>query len=321
MSRNVAVGLGLMEFPFSSVAGYWRWVDLCEAGGVDSLWQTDRIVGREPFLEAMAAMAALAGRTRRLKFGVNVLSLAFRDPVLLAKQCATIDQLSEGRLLPAFGIGSPLGPEWQALAIDTKTRGRKTDEALEIIGRLWREEAVDFEGVHFRLHGASINPKPVQPDLPMWIGGSSPAAIRRTARFGTGWQAGGEAPEEIGAVVAAIRAAAIEAGRPIDEDHYGAGLAFRFGDWDEPGVNALADAYRRRTGRDPRRYFAIGGAAEILDRIALYVAAGISKFILRPVARGDEEMHGQTRRLIEEVLPRAAERWPRPRKPHALAAG
>src|SRR6516164_11100113 len=111
MPRNIAIGLGLMEFPFDGVAGFWRWVDLCEAGGIDSLWQTDRMVSREPILECMSVMSALAGRTRRLKFGVNVLSLAFRDPVLLAKQCATIDVLSEGRLLPAFGIGSPLAPE------------------------------------------------------------------------------------------------------------------------------------------------------------------------------------------------------------------
>src|SRR5438876_6860397 len=87
MPRNVAIGLGLMEFPFSGAGGYWRWVDLCEAGGIDSLWQTDRIVSREPILECMSVMAALAGRTRRLKFGVNVVSLALRDPVLLAKQC------------------------------------------------------------------------------------------------------------------------------------------------------------------------------------------------------------------------------------------
>src|SRR3984893_1823184 len=106
MPRNVAIGVGLMEFPFAGVAGFWRWVDLCEAGGIDSRWQTARMAGGEPILECMSVMAALAGRTRRLKFGVNVLSLAFRDPVLLAKQCATIDVLSEGRLLPAFGIGS-----------------------------------------------------------------------------------------------------------------------------------------------------------------------------------------------------------------------
>jgi probable F420-dependent oxidoreductase len=320
MPRNVAIGLGLMEFPFSGVGGFWRWVDLCEAGGVDSLWQTDRLVSREPILECMSVMAALAGRTRRIKFGVNVVSVAFRDPVLLAKQCATIDVLSEGRLLPAFGIGSPLGPEWRTLDYDTRTRGRKTDEGLEIIGRLWREDTVDFEGVHFHLSGASISPKPVQSDLPMWIGGSSEAAIRRTARFGTGWQAGGETPEDIGAVVDAIRAAAITAGRPIDEDHYGAGIAFRFGRTDDPALDRLFDAYRRRTGRDPERYFAIGDAETVVERIAAYVAAGISKFILRPAARGDEEMLAQTRRLIEEVLPRVAERWPKAARRPASAA-
>jgi probable F420-dependent oxidoreductase len=323
MARNVALGLGLMEFPFGGAAGFWRWVDLCEAGGVDSLWQTDRLVSREPILECMSVMAALAGRTRRLKFGVNVLSLAFRDPVLVAKQCATIDVLSDGRLLPAFGIGSPQGPEWRTLALDTKTRGRKTDEGLEIISRLWREDSVDFAGVHYRLSGASIAPKPVQPDLPMWIGGSSEAAIRRTARFGTGWQAGSETPAEAARVVAGIRDAAAELGRRIDDDHYGAGLPFRFGRAEDPALAPLFEAYRRRTGRDPAQHFAIGDAEAIVERIAQYVAAGISKFILRPAARGDEEMLAQTRRLVEEVLPRVALRWPKPgrRAAPARAAG
>jgi alkanesulfonate monooxygenase SsuD/methylene tetrahydromethanopterin reductase-like flavin-dependent oxidoreductase (luciferase family) len=116
-----------------------------------------------------------------MRFGMNVVSLTFRDPVLLAKQCATIDVLSDGRLLPAFGIGSPLAPEWQALGMDTKTRGRKTDECLDIIRRLWREESVDFSGAFYQLKGVTIAPKPVQLDLPMWIGGSTDAAIRRTA--------------------------------------------------------------------------------------------------------------------------------------------
>jgi probable F420-dependent oxidoreductase len=319
MPRNVAIGLGLMEFSFSGVGGFWRWVDMCEPGGVDSLWQTDRLISREPILECMSVMAALAGRTRRLKFGVNVLSLALRDAVLVAKQCATIDFLSEGRLLPAFGIGSPLGPEWRTLNLDTKTRGRKTDEALEIIGRLWREETVDFEGVHYHLTGASIAPKPVQPDLPMWIGGSSEAAIRRTARFGTGWQAGAETPDQVAAVISGIRTATAAEGRAIDDDHYGAGIPFRFGRADDPGLDRLFEAYKKRTGRDPLRYFAIGDAEAVVERIAGYVGAGISKFILRPAARGDEEMLSQTRRLIEEVLPLVAARWPKPAKRRAAA--
>jgi probable F420-dependent oxidoreductase len=315
---GVGIGLGCAEFPFSGAAAYWRWVDMCEAGGVDSIWQTDRIVSRQPFLESMTTMAALAGRTRRIKFGMNVVSLAFRDPVLLAKQCATIDVLSDGRLLPAFGIGSPLGPEWEALGVDTKTRGRKADECLEIIRRLWREDQVDFNGAFFKLKSATILPKPVQPDLPMWIGGSTDAAIRRTARIGTGWQSGGDPPAEAGRVVAAIKAAATEAGRSIDDDHYGAGFAYHFGRPDAPGVGKAMEAYTKRTGRDAAHAFAIGDAETILARLAEYVDVGVSKFILRPLGGDDDAMLAQTRLLIEQVLPRAAAQWPR--RPKAVAA-
>jgi probable F420-dependent oxidoreductase len=311
---TIGVGLGLMEFPFADARGYWRWVDLCESGGVDSIWQTDRLLGREPMLECMSVMAALAGRTRRLKFGMNVVSLALRDPVLLAKQCATIDVLSEGRLLPAFGIGSPRGPEWAALHLDTKTRGRRTDEALEVIGRLWREDGVDFAGEHFRLSGATITPKPVQPDLPMWIGGGSEAAIRRTARLGTGWLGGTETPAEAGKIVAAIRAALRETGRSIDEDHYGASFPFYFGRGADASLERAMLAYEKRTGRNPAGYFAVGDADAIVQRIADYVEAGVAKFVLRPAGTGEEAVLAQTRRLIEEVLPRVAHRWPKPAK-------
>jgi len=300
---TVAAGVGLTEFPFAGGSDYWRWVDLCEAGGVDSMWQTDRLVSRTPILEALAVMAALAGRTRRMRFGMNVISLALRDPVLLAKQCATIDVLSEGRLLPAFGIGSNAGPEWQTLNIDTKSRGRRTDESLEIISRLWREDSVDFDGKHYKLTGASILPKPVQSDLPMWIGGSSDAAVRRTARYGTGWQGGAEGPAEAGRVVAAIKKATAESGRSIDEDHYGAAFPFYFGTPQDSEVQGAMAAYSKRTGREATGYFAIGDAQVIRQRIDEYLAVGIQKFILRPVGRDGEAVIAQTKQLIEKVLP------------------
>jgi len=308
---TVSVGLGLMEFPFGGGRAYWRWVDLCEESGLDSIWQTDRLLSREPMLECMSVMAALAGRTSRLKFGMNVVSLALRDPVLLAKQCATIDVLSEGRLLPAFGIGSPRAPEWTALHNDTKTRGRKTDEALEVIGRLWREENVDFVGEHFRLTGASISPKPFQANLPMWIGGGSEAAIQRTARVGTGWLGGPETPAETRKIVAAIRAAQLETGRTIEEDHYGASFPFHFGRAADRVLERPMQVYERRTSRDPRGYFAIGDADAIVSRLKEYIDAGISKFVLRPAVVGDEAVMGQTQRLIKEVLPAVARRWPK----------
>jgi len=310
---SVAIGIGLMDYPFAGAGDYWRWVDLCEAGGIDSIWQTDRLVSKTPILECMTVMAALAGRTRRLRFGMNVVSLALRDPVLLAKQCATIDVLSEGRLLPAFGIGSPLGPEWTALDIDTKTRGRRTDESLEIIARLWREESVDFQGRHYKLAGASISPKPVQPDLPMWIGGSSDAAVRRTAKYGTGWQGGGETIEDAIRTVAAIKKALPEAGRSIDEDHYGASFPYYFGAPSDPVVGRAMDAYAKRTGRDPKRQFAVGDANTILERVGEYVAGGVQKFILRPIGPG-EQVLAQTKLLIEQVLPQVGARWPKTAK-------
>jgi alkanesulfonate monooxygenase SsuD/methylene tetrahydromethanopterin reductase-like flavin-dependent oxidoreductase (luciferase family) len=239
--------------------------------------------------------------------------------VLLAKQCATFDVLSEGRLLPGFGIGCPRGPEWTAMHLDASTRGRRTDEALEIIARLWAGEQLDYAGRHFTLTGCSIAPRPVQPDLPMWIGGSSDAAVRRTARYGTGWQAGAETPQTVGQVIAAIKAALAQTGRTIEPDHYGAAFAFRFGSWDDPGMAKLAASYEARTGRDAREAFAIGDADTIFARLAEYVAAGACKYILRPVAQGDADMLAQTHRLIEEVLPQVAARWPRVRKAAAAA--
>lgn len=314
MARTIAVGVGIMDYPFQTSEGFWRWVDLCEQGGIDSIWQTDRIVSRTPILECLTTLAAIAGRTRRIKFGVNVVSVALREPVLLAKQCATIDVLSNGRLLPGFGIGSPRGPEWGAMHIDTTVRGKKTDEALEIISRLWAGEALDYDGRHFKLTKAQIAPLPVQPDLPMWIGGSSDAAIRRTARLGTGWQAGAETPEAVGAVIAGIKAALRDTARTIDEDHYGAAFGFRFGGPDDPGVAKVMEQYKARTGRDARELFAIGDADAIMQRLAAYVEAGASKFILRPVAQGDADMLAQTKRLVEEVLPAVAASWPKPKK-------
>ncbi|MET0182244.1 MAG: LLM class flavin-dependent oxidoreductase, partial [Caulobacterales bacterium] len=81
MARRVSIGFGIGEFPFDTASGFWRWVDMCEDARVDSIWQSDRIISSTPALECMSLMAALAGRTRKIKFGMNVLSLALRDPV------------------------------------------------------------------------------------------------------------------------------------------------------------------------------------------------------------------------------------------------
>ena len=103
---TVGLGLGTSRFPFDAARDYFRWIEHCEEAGVNSIWQTDRLVTNESMLECMSAMAVIAGHTERIRFGMNVASIALRDPLLTARQCATIDFLSDGRLLPAFGLGS-----------------------------------------------------------------------------------------------------------------------------------------------------------------------------------------------------------------------
>ncbi len=299
----IGIGLGMARLPFERVDGFWQWVALCEQGGVDSLWQTDRLISDEPFLECMSALAAIAGATKRIKFGMNVASAALRDPLVLAKQCATIDYLSSGRLLPAFGIGTESAPEWRATGLDTRGRGKRTDEALDIIAGLWRGHPVTLHGQYFRYTNAVIAPLPVQQPLPMWIGGSSDAAIRRTARIGTGWQAGLESPARAGVAKRAIVQALKEFNRTIDDEHYGAGFFFRFGSKDDPICQRELTRFSKLApGQDLSHTLAVG-ATQIIERIHQYADQGIAKFILRPLGENDPDMLLQTQRLLDEVFP------------------
>jgi probable F420-dependent oxidoreductase len=299
---KIRCGIGVAAFGFDRARDYFAFAEQCEAGGVDSLWQTDRLVGSDAQLEPMAAMASLAGATERIKFGMNAVVVAYRDPLVLAKECATIDFLSNGRLLPVFGVGFEGDPTWRATGRDPATRGKRSDETLEIMKRLWNGESVDFVGAHFTYQGARIAPLPVQKPLPLWIGGHSPAAIRRTARLGTGWLGGLMPPGEVAGVVAAIRAECAKTGRTIDADHYGATLPFRFGNADDPMVQRFAGRASVRRG-DSASQIVVGKPADLTARIQQYVAGGVSKFVLLPLAQGTHELREQTARAIAEVLP------------------
>ncbi|MEX0781236.1 MAG: TIGR03619 family F420-dependent LLM class oxidoreductase [Dehalococcoidia bacterium] len=301
---SVRIGIGVPGFPFSSPAKFLEWVDLCEESAIDSLWFSERLVSLQNLPEPMMAMAVVAGRTKRLKFGMNAVVLPFRDPLVLAKECATLDFLSDGRLLPAFGVGADTAPEFRATSRKPLGRGALSDEMLELMPRLWSEDHVTHHGKHFQYEDVSISPKPKQQPLPVWIGGSSDAAIRRTATLGSGWLAGLQSPAQVAPVVIKIRAAVAEAGREIEPDHYGAGFPFRFGSLDEPIVQRTMAGYARLGGDiDAATTFAIGDAAGITARAREYLDAGISKFVLRPLGGSDEEMMDQTRRLIAEVIP------------------
>ena len=299
----IGIGMGTSVFPFDNARDYFKWVDKCEAGKVDSIWQTDRLVSKESMLECLSAMAILAGYTESIRFGMNVASIAIRDPLVTAKQCATIDYISGGRLLPAFGLGSKISRDYTATNISTKGRGKRADEALEIVSRLWAEDSVTFQGEHFSYKDAVITPRPANASIPLWIGGSSQIAVKRTARIGTGWLGGIDSPETAGAVVSGVKEALKNTEREIDDDHYGATLLFRFGNQEDRSVLSTTKGITARMGKNAERYYVVGNTSEIVERIKEFIDVGCQKFVLLPMASGTMEVMEQTRLCIDEIIP------------------
>ena len=301
----VRIGIGLGRFTFESASDFRAWLDLCEDSAIDSVWQSDQVVSRQSALEPMTLLSIVAGATRRLKLGTNAIVLPFRDPITFARQCATLDHLSEGRFLPAVAIGRAEAPEWEATGRSPKGRGARADEALEVITRLWKSEGANFEGEFFSLKNATITPRPKQDPLPLWLGGASKAAIRRTARFGSGWLAPLQTPAETAETVRAIRDESQRIGRPIPDDHYGATILYRIGAPSEhpPASNAKG----RPVSPSDRieRIQAIGDGVRVLSLIREFREIGVSKFIAIPLVRNRTEIMEQTRLLNEEVLPYA----------------
>jgi len=297
---GVRVGVGVGRFVFDDVSGFRTWLDLCEAGPIDSIWQSDRVLSNEPFHEPLALLAVVAGATRRLKIGMNAVVLGFRDPVTFARQCASIDHLSEGRLLPVIGVGNGGLDAWKATGRSPAGRGQRANEALEVITRLWREEKVSFTGDSIRVEDATISPRPVQQPLPLWIGGSSRAAILRTARYGTGWLAGLQDVESAIATAAAIRAEADAQGRSIPHDHYGATVLYRI----EP-EGASPEASVESPLRAASKLVVTGSAETIVEHLAAYARGGVTKFVAIPVARDQQDLMEQTRLLARDVIPAA----------------
>ncbi len=291
MSVKVGIQLNPINNPLVSAERFWSVVDACERLGFDSLWLSERLSAPAP--DSLSALAAVAGRTSRLKFGSSVLVAPAYNPVLLAKALATIDVLSGGRVLPAVGIGQDNPREMEALGVRKEERGQRLDEALVLMKRLWTEERVTFHGAFYHVTDFTLWPRPVGP-LPnaVWAGGNSDAAHRRVGRLCDGWLPSSTTPAEVAQGVAAIKRIAAEAGRHIEDDHYGALMPVSFDP--EPTPQMVA----RRPGVDPREYAAFGSTEAMLAQGRRFLDAGASKLVLFPARPEDL---AQLERLREEV--------------------
>jgi probable F420-dependent oxidoreductase len=275
MKVRIGVSLGPAGQPGQFAAA----VDLLEREGVDSLWLPENVYS--PSVEPFTGMAFALARTRRLKAGSGISVLPGRHPVLVAKQLASLAGLAPARVLPVFGLQPAQPAERPLFPVPGKQRAAVFDESLALLRLLLTTETVAFHGEFFTLEGASIGPLPAKP-LDIWLGGSAPGGLRRVGRLADGWLGSLLTPAEAKQAVATINQAAADAGRHVDDDHFGLSIPVVL-DGAIPDAQ-IAAIRRRRPDTDPQLLVAAGwdGAQRMIEQ---YVEAGLSKFVVRPAAR------------------------------------
>ena len=250
-----------------------RLAQAIEEIGYDEIDMFDHVVmghpqaGREsgpypsnmPILEALITLGYVAAVTERVGLGTEVLVLPQRQPVLVAKQFSTLDTLSGGRVRVGVGVGWQ-DSEYEALGMDYHTRGAAMDEAIALMKACWTDSSIDFEGDHFISKAMAMEPKPLQivegRDIPVWIGGVSKAALRRTGRLGDGWMATGVLGDEAVEAIGVVKSEAEKAGRDPDALGFQCQLAMppRAGDpstrdfWAQPADVAAVAAGAQEAG-------------------------------------------------------------------------
>jgi probable F420-dependent oxidoreductase len=205
-----------------------RLVPLSEELGSYSLWMGEHVVvpdprrppspmePDEPIHDPLVALAFAAAHTTSIRLATGIVILPQRNPVVLAKQLASLDSISSGRLIAGIGVGY-LEPEMTAVGVPMKRRGARADEYLAAMRALWEQERPSFEGEFVRFDGVNAHPRPVQRPLPVVIGGHTEAAHRRAARSGQGWYGFMLDLEQTAQQVAGLRRALSQAGRDPGE--------------------------------------------------------------------------------------------------------
>jgi len=242
--------------------------------GFDSLWLSEVLTA--PVLDPVVGLSWAAANNPRLKLGTTML-LPGRHVVRLAKQLASLDVLSRGRLLVTLVPGLTYPPERDAVGVDPKRRGAFIDEALPLLRRLWAGETVSHDGPAGSFRDVKLSPLPVQQPLEVWLGGTVPAALERCGRLSDGWLPSLCTPEEAAAGRVVIEDAAAKAGRTISAEHFGLSIGYARAPIDPATARAMVARRPRSLELTPV------GLPALRALIERFVAVGFSKFVVRPV--------------------------------------
>ena len=236
MKVRIGYGLGVRTKLHDATFGLV--VDELERLRFDSLWLSERIGGEAP--DPLVAMSFAAGRTETLKFGMSVMVLPGRNPIVLAKELATLAVMSGGRLLPAFGLGVADPHEQQAFGVERGERAKLFDESLAVMRACWTGEPVVHHGDRFHYDGVRVLPVPGRLDV--WLGGYAPSELRRVGRLADGWLPSFITPADAAEGRTTIEKVCAEHDRSIDDDHYGVLIPYSF----EPIPEQVLARFRER---------------------------------------------------------------------------
>ena len=242
--------------------------------GFDSLWLSEVLTGS--VIDPAVGLAWAAASNPRVKMGTTML-LPGRNVLRLAKQIASLDVLSRGRLLVTFVPGLTYAPEREAIGCEPKLRGAFIDEAVPLLRRLWAGETVSHDGAVGRFHDVKLSPLPVQQPLDVWLGGTVPAALDRCGRLSDGWLPSLCTPEEAAAGRAIIDEAAARAGRSISREHFGISIAYARSPIDPATARVMTARHSSALEFTPV------GLPALRLLMQRFIQAGFSKFVVRPV--------------------------------------
>jgi probable F420-dependent oxidoreductase len=274
---KVRIGFGLGTSTTLHGPSFGVVVDALERLGFDSLWLSERISGPAP--DPLVAMAYGAGRTERLKFGMSVMVLPGRNPVVLAKELATLANMSAGRLLPAFGLGAVDPVEQQAFGVERGERAKRFDEMLTVMRRCWTGEPFTHHGDRYHYDGVRVLPAATR--MEVWLGGIAPSELRRIGRMADGWLPSFVTPADAASGRAVIEDMCAEHGRQIEHDHFGVLVPYAFGPIPDRLVALLEK--RRPDLTDPSELVPTSWEG-LVDLIHRFIAVGTSKVVVLPLA-------------------------------------
>ena len=273
---KVRIGVGAGAVSGGTAESFARLIDDLDELGFDSIWMPEVLTA--PLFDPLSGLAFAAAHNPRLKLGTTML-LPGRNPVRLAKELATLDVLSGGRVLCTFVPGLPREPERAASGVAGPDKPASMDELLPLIRNLWSGGPVSHHGPAGDFDGVTLAPLPVQDPLEFWTGGMAPAALRRCGRFADGWLPSACTPAEAAAARVVVEEAAAEAGRSISAEHFGVSIAYAAGPL-PPGAARTLGSSRR--GIDPAEVVPVG-IAGLRSMVERFVAEGFSKFVVRPL--------------------------------------